>query len=332
MPKNDVEALLFSAGKNMTVDVIAKILDCDKREVVKDLKALQQEYNTRDSALMIVDEGDLWKIHVREKHLSVVQKIISDTELPKTVLETLAIIAYKSPVLQSDVINLRTSTAYEHIGLLMDMGFVTREKSGRSFALKVTDKFFDYFDIAGDKTLQEIFKNVRKPKEKKNGQAAKEEQTTLDEELPKIEIVDEEEETPIETKHVDHARKVVTLDEATTSDPDRGHERDEPLPPVVEKPKDEKSEKKINKKEEETEKKETPKKKKEDDTTEFDEAKAAEVESQKKENAKPRIPEKKEVEEDVDVAKVLDHVEEEIEKITTKKKKFQETVKKKLSN
>lgn len=158
--KNEVEALLFSSGKNMTVDNVATIIGIERKDVLAALKTLQEEYNGRDSALMIMDEGDMWKIHVREKFLPLVRRIVSDTELPKSVLETLAIIAYKSPVLQSEVIDTRSSVAYEHIGLLMDMGFIMREKKGRSFALRVTEKFFDYFDISGDKTLKDMFKNI----------------------------------------------------------------------------------------------------------------------------------------------------------------------------
>ena len=156
--KNEVEALLFSAGKNMTVDMIAQLIGTDRPRVLDALGLLKEEYNTRDSALMILDEGELWKIHVREKFLPIVQKIVADTELPKSVLETLAVIAFKSPAIQSEIINTRSSVAYEHIGLLMDMGFITREKKGRSFILKVTDKFFDYFDIAGDKSLKDTLK------------------------------------------------------------------------------------------------------------------------------------------------------------------------------
>ncbi|MFH1916319.1 MAG: SMC-Scp complex subunit ScpB [Nanoarchaeota archaeon] len=171
--KNAVEALLFSAGKNMTVDTISQIIGTERGSVLDALAALKDEYNSRDSALMILDEGELWKIHVREKFLPIVQKIVADTELPKSVLETLAVIAFKSPALQSEVINTRSSVAYEHIGLLLDMGFITREKKGRSFSLKVTDKFFDYFDIAGDKSLKELLKSVPEKVAEKEEQAEK---------------------------------------------------------------------------------------------------------------------------------------------------------------
>lgn len=316
MPKNEVEALLFSAGKNMTVDAIANLVGTDKREVVKDLQELQQEYNARDSALMIVDEGDLWKIHVREKYLPLVQKIVADTELPKTVLETLAVIAYKSPVLQSDVINIRTSTAYEHIGLLIDMGFVTREKSGRSFLLRVTDKFFDYFDIAGDKTMQEIFKNVKKrapPKVEKdegaNGEGSEGQATLMD--IPKVEIVDETadevQEVPLPKKR-DGPAKVLDMESDGTADPDRHRHGEMVLEEKIAMPKE---------KAEVAQKKEREEK----------------VPQQERPPEKKQLPIPPEILEDEkhDVTDVLEKVEEDIEKITTKRKRFQDQVKKKIN-
>lgn len=163
MGKNEVEALLFSAGKNMNVESISKLVNRSNEEVIKELQELKKEYNERDSSLMIIEEGNEWKIHVREEYLPLVQKIVSDTELPKSVLETLAIIAYKSPILQSEVINARSASAYEHISLLADLGFVNKEKEGRSYRLRITEKFYEYFDVQGDKDMKEMFKNAKKP-------------------------------------------------------------------------------------------------------------------------------------------------------------------------
>ena len=69
-----------------------------------------------------------------------------DTEMTKSVMETLAVIAWKQPIIQADVIKIRTNKAYEHIKELVGMGFVTSEKFGRTKKLKLTQKFLDYFD------------------------------------------------------------------------------------------------------------------------------------------------------------------------------------------
>lgn len=161
--KHQVEALLFSAGKHLDVETLASLTGHTPQEIKQALHALKDEYNAREGALMVVDEGTSWKLHVRERYLHLVRKIVSDTELPRPVLETLAVAAYKSPCLQSEVIKTRGQNAYEHLAVLLDMGFLTREKHGRSFLLKLTDKFFEYFEVEGDKGIRELFKDI-KPK------------------------------------------------------------------------------------------------------------------------------------------------------------------------
>ena len=157
--KHNVEAVLFSTGRKMTVEEIAKLCKIMKEDALNSLRELQADYNARNSSLMIVDEGDFWKLTVRERHLQVVKKIVAETELPKSIIETLAVIAWKAPVLQSDIIKIRTNKAYEHLKELETSGYITRQKKGRTNLIKITQKFFQYFDLPPEK-LQQMFKSI----------------------------------------------------------------------------------------------------------------------------------------------------------------------------
>jgi segregation and condensation protein B len=165
--KNEVEAVLFSAGKKIELAEIAKICRCRDFDIVKkELKKLQQDYDKKNNPLMVVEDGTAWKLTVRERYLPLVRKIVADTELAKTVMETLAVIAWKYPILQSEVIKIRTNKAYDHIAELDKMGFLTKEKEGRTFRIKLSQKFFDYFDLHDRKDIQKVFRNVKdQPKE-----------------------------------------------------------------------------------------------------------------------------------------------------------------------
>ena len=105
---------------------------------------------------MIFDEGDFWKLTVREPFLPLVQKIVTQTELSKTLMETLAVIAFKYPIKQSDLIKIRTNKAYDHLNELEQMGYITRQKHGRTKLIKLSQKFFDYFNLPPDR-LKETF-------------------------------------------------------------------------------------------------------------------------------------------------------------------------------
>ncbi|MEM4637693.1 MAG: SMC-Scp complex subunit ScpB [Candidatus Woesearchaeota archaeon] len=175
--KNKIEALLFAYGKYIDQKTIAELCGIEKNKTKKILNELKEDYEKRNSALAIYQEGENWKINVREKYLSIVRKIVADTELPKSVMETLAIIAWKSPVFQSEVVKIRGNKCYDHIDLLEETGFILKEKKGRSYIIKTADKFYNYFEIDHG-NLKSIFDEVKIP--------VKEEQKTLKEEIPEV--------------------------------------------------------------------------------------------------------------------------------------------------
>lgn len=156
--KNKIEAILFASGGKVEVDRISNLCKADAKEVLEMLNLLKNDYETKNSPLMVVEEGSAWKLTVREKYLPLVQKIMPELELGKSILETLAIIAWKQPLLQSDLIKARTNKAYDHISQLEESGFITKEKSGRTYIIKGTKKLYDYFDVPDKKSMRDRLK------------------------------------------------------------------------------------------------------------------------------------------------------------------------------
>lgn len=151
--KKQLEAALFAAGRKMPVEELARLCRTTPSVAMQHLQQLKGDYEAKDSSLQLIDESDGWKLTVREQFSPVVQKIVPETELTKSVIETLAVIAWKAPVLQSGVIKIRTNKAYDHIAALEKSGFIARERKGRSHLIKLTERFFRYFDV---KTPEEV--------------------------------------------------------------------------------------------------------------------------------------------------------------------------------
>src|SRR3989344_1307625 len=106
--KKEIEAVLFAAGRKVSIDEIARLCKADKKEVEDTIKELKQEYNQKDSPMFLTEEADGYKLTIREKYLSIVKEITPHTELDRSTMETLAVIAWKQPVLQAEVIKTRT--------------------------------------------------------------------------------------------------------------------------------------------------------------------------------------------------------------------------------
>ena len=204
--KSKVEAVLFSAGHIISLDEISRLCRARKEDVLVSLQELKREYDEKQSSLMLIEEGDLWKFTVRDHFIPIVRRIITETELTKSVLETLAVIAFKYPILQSNLIKIRTNKAYDHLVELEKSGYISRQKHGRTNLIKLTEKFFKYFDLTEEK-LKDQFKDfdsiAKAIKEKEEEvERIKEEQRKKAEELRKedekirkeIETLDETEE------------------------------------------------------------------------------------------------------------------------------------------
>lgn len=212
--KSKVEAILFSTGHKISLDEISKLSRSRKEDVLAALKELQKEYDEKQSSLMLVEEGDFWKFTVRDHFIPIVRKIVTETELTKSVLETLAVIAFKYPILQSDLIKVRTNKAYDHLAELDKSGYVTRQKHGRTNLIKLTEKFFKYFDLT-EESLREKFKDfdsiakaikdkeeeIEKIKEeqRKRAEELKKEDERIKKEIEELDEAEEEFEVPLDT-------------------------------------------------------------------------------------------------------------------------------------
>ena len=204
MLKKDIEALLFSAGRKLSIEELCQLTKSKDEDIKSSLAELKIEYDEKNSSLMLVNEGDSWKLTVREQFLPLVRKIVTETELSKTVLETLAVVAFKYPIKQSELIKIRTNKAYEHLNELEELGYITRQKHGRTNLIKLTQKFFEYFDLQ-EKKLKEVFSDfssiakaieekesdIKKIKEERRAMA--EQEKTKEESIKKeIDLLDEE--------------------------------------------------------------------------------------------------------------------------------------------
>lgn len=155
--KNRVEAILFTTGRFMELQEIATLCNIGSVGIVKDvLESLKKDYETRGGALTLVEENGRWKLNIKKDYHYITSKLLDTAEMDRPTQETLALIAYKNPAVQSDIVKMRGNTAYDHIKFLKDNDFITSDKHGRTRLLKLAAKFFDYFDIVEDQLKNKL--------------------------------------------------------------------------------------------------------------------------------------------------------------------------------
>ena len=143
-----IEAILYLKAQPLPIAKIAEYALCDREAAEDALIELMQDYAQRDGALEVVETDQGYSLQLRESFQPLVQNLVP-ADLGLGVLRTLAAIALKGPMLQSDLVDLRGSGAYDHVKDLVAQGFVhkRRQANGRSFRLQVTDQFYQYFEV-----------------------------------------------------------------------------------------------------------------------------------------------------------------------------------------
>ncbi len=145
-PRAIVEAALFSAGKALTPEELARTTRLEPDVIREHLRALSKEYTKRESAIEVAQIGTKWTMQIRSDY-SERARAFAPPEIDRDLLKTAALIAYHQPLLQSDLFDMIGSKVYEHTKGLEDLGLINRKPSGRSLALTTTRYFAEFFGL-----------------------------------------------------------------------------------------------------------------------------------------------------------------------------------------
>jgi segregation and condensation protein B len=165
-----MEAALYVAGRPLDLKTLASVVGTrSKRKVKKLAKALTEDYASRDTALEILEvEGERFVMQLKTDYTGKVRKLATRPLLSAGPLKTLSYIAFRQPVPQMQVIEVRGNHSYGHLKQLEEMDLIAREGVGRKRVIRTTGFFADFFGLSHDlrtmkRQLKTIFKDVEKP-------------------------------------------------------------------------------------------------------------------------------------------------------------------------
>ena len=143
-----IEAILYLKGQPLSIAKLAELARCEREDIEEGLIDLMDDYAHREGALEMVETVDGYCLQLKERYRFLVDMLIP-LDLGVGALRTLAAIALKGPISQTDLVDLRGSGAYQHVQELLTQGFVRKRKQSdsRSSLVQVTDKFYQHFEI-----------------------------------------------------------------------------------------------------------------------------------------------------------------------------------------
>ena len=153
-----IEAVLFISGRFLTIQELITYTDLNPIILRELLDKLKEKYVETDSALELVQKGELWKMDVRPEYSDIINRLATGrSEFTSAEKETLAIIAYKQPIKQSVVIKIRGNKGYDHIKKFVELDLIKKKKVGHTNELTLSEEFYDYFKVEkSSKNISEI--------------------------------------------------------------------------------------------------------------------------------------------------------------------------------
>jgi len=158
-----VEALLFASDKPLTLKEIHAVLsEVKSADIAGTLRVLKYEYEAMGRSFMLHEVGGGFQFRSRPEYGAYILKMLqaSPARLSRATMETLAIIAYKQPVLRQEIERLRGVDVGGILKTLLEKGLVKimgrKNLPGRPLVYGTTRRFLEVFDLKDIESLPKV--------------------------------------------------------------------------------------------------------------------------------------------------------------------------------
>ncbi len=155
-----IEAILFAAGEAVSLKNIAHALSLDKEAAYTHICTLTDQYNFEDRGIQIIQIGESFQMCTNPDYFPYIQALCETPQkktLTPTILETLAIIAYKQPITKGGIEEIRGVNADHAVNKLMEYNMVEEkgrmDTAGKPILFGTTDEFLRHFGFASLEAL-----------------------------------------------------------------------------------------------------------------------------------------------------------------------------------
>ena len=133
-----LEAILFGAGRSMSLEELSEMLGEPKGVIHVGLSTLRKQIEQREgSALQLTDVSGRWILEVRPEMSAFLPETFR-ADIPTRLLPAAALIAYHQPMQQSQLKDMLGQKAYDHVRDLAAMGLIDRRREGLPRRLPTT--------------------------------------------------------------------------------------------------------------------------------------------------------------------------------------------------
>ena len=154
------EAVLFCMGRAVAVSELAKAMGTDAAAAKKAAEALKADYEERGGGLLIREVDGKYQMCTDPGLFPELTRLVSSPPKPvltDVVMETLAIIACKSPATRLEIEKIRGVKSDFAVNKLLEYELIKElgrlDAPGRPILFRPTDEFYRRFGVSGKEEL-----------------------------------------------------------------------------------------------------------------------------------------------------------------------------------
>jgi len=158
-----IEALLFASSRPLSAQEIHGCLpDTTLPDIRAALRGLQAEYESMERSFVLKEVAQGFQIRTRSSYAPYVLRMLrsSPTRLSRAALETLAIIAYKQPIIRQEIERFRGVDVGGILRTLLEKDLIRivgrKLLPGRPLIYGTTKRFLEVFDLKDLESLPEL--------------------------------------------------------------------------------------------------------------------------------------------------------------------------------
>ena len=159
--KEIIEAILFAAGRMVTIEELVLVLERDKNQIEEIIENMKEDYKTRGIELIKIENG--YQLCTKKEYYEYIYPILDKRTKPNlstAALETLAIIAYNQRTTRAEIEAIRGVNSDATIYKLLDYGLIEdagkADLPGRPTTYKTTTEFLKMFGYESLANLPEL--------------------------------------------------------------------------------------------------------------------------------------------------------------------------------
>ena len=158
-----IEALLFASSKPLSAqDIHGCLPDTTLSDIRAALTGLQSEYESMERSFTLKEVAKGYQIRTKSGYASYVLRMLrsSPSRLSRAALETIAIIAYKQPIIRQEIERFRGVDVGGILRTLLEKDLIRimgrKTLPGRPLIYGTTKKFLEVFDLKDLESLPKL--------------------------------------------------------------------------------------------------------------------------------------------------------------------------------